>query len=337
MLAQSNEPFTFIGCQFEKKMPFDVFLSHNSQDKPSVRELGELLKKRGLTVWLDEWELIPGRPWQEALEDVIGTTESAAVLVGGDGIGPWQTPEMRAALSQFVEKGLPVIPVLLPGAPSRVDLPLFLQSFSWVDLRGGFSAERIDRLVWGITGAKPGEDTSTKRADQRAYRPITFKPKLDQYTNLDRLLKSRKWKDANKETQVLLKKFAPDDLVTIGSEELQTIDRLWGRYSDGLFGFSVQKKILLEADGNMGDFWRRVAWVDRYSIWSEKSLESGLIFSLNAPRGHLPFILDLSRFPVSKLLISIPLPWIAAIWWSSLDETNESVQRLKTLLSRQDL
>lgn len=134
---------------------FDVFLSHNSRDKEAVEELGELLKQRRMTVWLDKWELTPGRPWQEVLEEAIHTTQSAAVLVGSEGIGPWQQPEMRAALSQFVKRGLPVIPVLLPGAPTRVDLPLFLESFTWVDCREGFSKENIDRLVWGIEGRKP--------------------------------------------------------------------------------------------------------------------------------------------------------------------------------------
>jgi nucleotide-binding universal stress UspA family protein len=70
-------------------MSFDVFLSHNSKDKPAVREVAEALKSRGLAVWLDEWELIPGKPWQDALEDVVQTTKAAAVLVGSDGMGPW--------------------------------------------------------------------------------------------------------------------------------------------------------------------------------------------------------------------------------------------------------
>ena len=48
---------------------YDVFLSHNSKDKPAVRTLGTALKKRGLSVCLDEWELQPGLPWQNALED----------------------------------------------------------------------------------------------------------------------------------------------------------------------------------------------------------------------------------------------------------------------------
>ena len=39
---------------------FDVFLSHSSKDKVVVRELAERLRKDGLKVWFDEWELKPG-------------------------------------------------------------------------------------------------------------------------------------------------------------------------------------------------------------------------------------------------------------------------------------
>ena len=71
---------------------FDVFLSHNSEDKPAVRELAEALRARGLKVWLDEEQLVPGRPWQEALEEVIEAARSAAVLVGKYYGGPtWES------------------------------------------------------------------------------------------------------------------------------------------------------------------------------------------------------------------------------------------------------
>ena len=142
---------------------FDVFLSHNSRDKPAVRALAEALQDRGLKVWLDEWELVPGRPWQEALEEVIEITKASAVLVGKDGLGPWQDKEMRGCLSEFVDRNLPVIPVLLPGAPEKPVLPIFLKGFTWVDLRGGLTEEGLDRLQWGITGERPA----------RSKRPVT--------------------------------------------------------------------------------------------------------------------------------------------------------------------
>jgi len=135
--------------------PHDVFLSHNSKDKAAVRELARALQQRGIKVWLDEWELAPGRPWQEALEEVIETVRSAAVILGPAGLGPWEIPEMRACLSECVDRDLPVIPVLLPGVPDKPDLPLFLRSFTWVDLRDGLTDAGLDRLEWGITGVKP--------------------------------------------------------------------------------------------------------------------------------------------------------------------------------------
>jgi hypothetical protein len=62
---------------------------------------------------------------------------------------------MQAALNQYVSAGNPVIPVLLPGAKKELDLPMFLQNFTWVDLRDGVTEEGLDRLQWGIVGDKP--------------------------------------------------------------------------------------------------------------------------------------------------------------------------------------
>ena len=43
-----------------KGKEFDVFLSHNSGNKPVVRRLARRLEKAGLRVWLDERQLRPG-------------------------------------------------------------------------------------------------------------------------------------------------------------------------------------------------------------------------------------------------------------------------------------
>ena len=108
-------------------------------------------------MWLDEWELPPGRPWQDELDTIVRTVRSAAVLVGRDGLGPWELPEMRTLLTQMVRRELPVIPVLLPGAPEVPDLPVLLAENTYVDLRGGIIKEGLDRLEWGITGKRPTE------------------------------------------------------------------------------------------------------------------------------------------------------------------------------------
>jgi nucleotide-binding universal stress UspA family protein len=62
-----------------------MFLNHNSKDKRTVRRLAKALRARGVQVWLDEWELVPGHPWQDALEDVISRVQRTALVLGGQG------------------------------------------------------------------------------------------------------------------------------------------------------------------------------------------------------------------------------------------------------------
>src|SRR5262249_47087555 len=61
---------------------FDVFLSHSSADKPAVKKVGEQLKAHGLLPWLDEWNLVPGRPWMEAVEQTLRRGKAGAGFFG---------------------------------------------------------------------------------------------------------------------------------------------------------------------------------------------------------------------------------------------------------------
>jgi len=132
---------------------FDVFLCHNSRDKEAVKKIGMQLKEFGVLPWLDEWELQPGLPWQQALEEKIERIKSAAVFVGVEGIGPWQEQEIEALLREFVRRKCPVIPILLTNVPEKPELPVFLKGMTWVDFNKS-DPDPIQQLIWGITGKK---------------------------------------------------------------------------------------------------------------------------------------------------------------------------------------
>jgi len=132
---------------------FDVFLCHNSEDKPAVKIIGEQLKELGILPWLDEWELRPGLPWRRALEEQIKSIKAAAVFIGKNNIGPWQDTEIDAFLRQFVKRECPVIPVLLPDCKQEPTLPIFLEGMMWVDFRQP-EPDPMRQLIWGITGER---------------------------------------------------------------------------------------------------------------------------------------------------------------------------------------
>ena len=96
---------------------------------------------------------------------------------------------------------------------------------------------------------------------------------------LETLLKAHQWKEADEETYRLMITtvgkdegvwFDREDLLNFPCDELKAIDGLWVKYSNGHFGFSVQKQIYLECggklDGNYPDseiwelFCNRVGW-----------------------------------------------------------------------------
>jgi TIR domain len=70
-------------------LAFDVFLSHNSKDKLAVRQIADALENRRIRVWLDERELIPGRPWIPELERIIGIALS---------LQPWRQQRQARSL-----------------------------------------------------------------------------------------------------------------------------------------------------------------------------------------------------------------------------------------------
>jgi len=144
---------------------------------------------------------------------------------------------------------------------------------------------------------------------------IPLKTAKADFTQLDRYLKNGQWREADEETakvmyeimglrtrkvmgtelrECLLKE---DNCKNFSREELKIIDQLWVKYSDGKFGFSVQKKIWLECGGEIGIFdwdifckfgdkigWRKGWWLDKEWLYF-----SSLTFSsATAPRGHLP-------------------------------------------------
>ncbi|MDZ7959268.1 MAG: GUN4 domain-containing protein [Aulosira sp. DedQUE10] len=123
------------------------------------------------------------------------------------------------------------------------------------------------------------------------------------YTKLRDLLAAENWKDADMETykviiQAIGKKegdyFNSEELLNFPCTDLRTIDRLWVKYSNGRFGFSVQKEIYLSVGGKPEGKYYKEAWEkfgDRLGWRVENAWISSytkLTFDTSAPEGHLP-------------------------------------------------
>jgi serine/threonine protein kinase len=125
------------------------------------------------------------------------------------------------------------------------------------------------------------------------------------YTHLRDLLQAGKWQKADEETAKKMLEtmsreyflfFIPfltrKDIENFPCQDLRTIDRLWVKYSEGRFGFSVQARILEEL-GGAGKEYDRQIWEqfgDRVG-WRKEGRwlkYQDIAFNNTAPSGHLP-------------------------------------------------
>lgn len=122
------------------------------------------------------------------------------------------------------------------------------------------------------------------------------------YRALEDLLKAQKWAEADHKTYELMLKVVKKGssgwidrhtMAQFPCEDFSTIDQLWVKYSQGKFGFSVQKRIYHSLGGkrnydkkiwdDMGD---KLGWRAQ-GTWLFKD---SLIYDLSAPLGHLPSV-----------------------------------------------
>jgi hypothetical protein len=121
----------------------ETFVSYNRNDSGSVSQVAHELRQRGVDVWMDESNLVPGERWQNEVARALDRAVSIAVCIGRHGLGGWQKLELELALAKHPEQGKRIVPVLLPDAPRSLQLPPYMAC----DLRGRDRAAQLDNLA----------------------------------------------------------------------------------------------------------------------------------------------------------------------------------------------
>jgi hypothetical protein len=93
------------------------------------------------------------------------------------------------------------------------------------------------------------------------------------------------------------------EIKSIPISDLQTINQLWLVYSEGKFGFSVQRKIWLSLGKGWEKFWLKIGWKKDGSF---TRYPNEFMWSLDAPRGHLPLSNQLRGNKTMQAIFSHP-------------------------------
>lgn len=133
------------------------------------------------------------------------------------------------------------------------------------------------------------------------------------YQPLQKLLMNKNFQEADKLTQQYLCELAGinktnqrqwlyfTDIQTIPTDDLLIIDLLWQLYSQGKFGFSIQRQIWINKKNKWNDFWKTIGWTKqdmpcRYP--------NDFNWTIDAPKGHLPLFNQLRGMQVLASLFN---------------------------------
>ncbi len=275
-----SQPVESKPLQAAAKVPVETAVS-NTQDQYR-KQVQEYLVDRHLTVF-HEARL-------ELLRKQLKLPEAEAQRILSEELAPIEQAReaYRSALSRLIEIGCYPL-----DEKTQRELNLFRQELRLTDPE----VVEIERPIL---------ETASKAAAAAEYKlEVSGSECGIDHTKLRDLLEVGDYKAADQETyEVMIRAvekepgdyFTSDELLNFPCKDLLAIDRLWVKYSQGRFGFSVQKKIYVECgaqlDGKyLGDkmwqaFGDQVGWRVNGSWLSY----TDVTFGTSAPNGHLPMV-----------------------------------------------
>jgi len=151
---------------------YDVFLSHSAKDKAIVRDVAKRLKRDGVKVWFDEWEIKPGDSIPAKIEEglehsrVLVLCMSAAALTSD-----W--PQLESHTFRFkdpLNHDRRFIPLRLDDAPLKGSIA----QFSYIDWRPSEREAEYPKLLEACGTEQPVAEIGEAFSEQVAEKTINL-------------------------------------------------------------------------------------------------------------------------------------------------------------------
>jgi hypothetical protein len=134
-----------------------VFISHASEDKERfVINFSKYLLKKGIDVWLDKWEMLPGDSLVDKIfEEGLKNASAVIVVLSKNSINKkWVREELNSAVINRINKNSKLIPVILDNL-QREDIPQSLKDTVWEIIPDINSFEKnADRIIASLIGQR---------------------------------------------------------------------------------------------------------------------------------------------------------------------------------------
>jgi TIR domain len=143
-------------------MPYDVFISHSSQDKPIADAVCAGLEQKGIRCWIAPRDIQPGTDWGESIIQGIHMSRALVLVFTAHANA---SLHIRREVERAVQRGITVIPLRVEDILPEGSLEYNLSTVHWLDALTPPLEDHINRLAetvclilqqGGTVGSKTG-------------------------------------------------------------------------------------------------------------------------------------------------------------------------------------
>ncbi len=111
-------------------MPYQVFISHSTEDKNAALAICARLEAEQIRCWIAPRDLTGGADWAEA---IINALNGCRILILVFSANANESPQVRREVQRAFEKGLVVMPFRIEDVPPNAGLEFYIGSVHWLD------------------------------------------------------------------------------------------------------------------------------------------------------------------------------------------------------------
>ncbi len=128
-------------------MSHEVFISYSSMDKEVADLVCAALERSGTGAWIAPRDVMPGKPYGEALIDAINDSKVMVLVLSGHSN---HSSQVVREVERAASKGIPIIPFRIADVRLAKSLEYFLSTCHWLDAFGGTVDHHIPRLTEAV-------------------------------------------------------------------------------------------------------------------------------------------------------------------------------------------
>lgn len=141
----------------------DLFLSYAREDAAFALRLAKDLRAAGVAIWIDQLDIVPGEPWDNAIERALHACARMLIVLSPDSVS---SENVKDEIAFALRKQKPIVPVLLQAC----EVPLRIGRLQHIDFIADYQ-RGLQRLLSSL-GLEEKPAASVKEEPRPEPQPV---------------------------------------------------------------------------------------------------------------------------------------------------------------------